>query len=97
MSSSTCFVIKCKIGFALRWTTLRLSHQSIGDFGRWIFNSLKREASHTSFVVAFARQQNYALMLDLDIVCCFFDPQVIKLPPNTHIPEVERLSSGSNT
>lgn len=66
-------------------------------FIKWIPSSLNKKVNQISSVLAFARHQNSASVLDLETVCCFFEPHVIKFPPKkTHKLEVECLSSGSD-
>lgn len=81
MSSSTYLVLEYKIGLALRRTTLRLLHHKTGILAKEILRSLSKEQILTISVATKARQQYSTSMLDLEIMDCFFNPYVMRLPP----------------
>ena len=73
---------------------LRLSHQISGSIGKVILISKKRDCNQVISATKLARLLYYAFVLDLDIVCCFFDCQVTKFEPKyTPNPEVDIWSS----
>lgn len=59
--------------------------------------SENKEFSHTSSAAAVAKQQYSASILEREIIACFFEPHVIRLPPKKiQKPEVDFRSSGSD-
>lgn len=90
-----CFVLACRTGLCVNWTTLELSQSTRGVI--WgTASSLRIVWIHRISAVTADKLLYCASVLDLETTFCFLDHQDIKLePPYTAAPDLECLSSGS--
>ena len=95
-SNSMCFFLECNTGLEANITVLRLSHQITGGVGKVILISERIDCSQVISATKLARLLYSTFVLNLDIVCCFFNCQVTKFEPKyTQNPEVDLRSLGS--
>lgn len=95
ISNSMCFVRAWRIGLCASKTTLRLSQSSIGVW-YWTWSSVNRDSCQRSSEVVCAMLLYSASVLDLATKGYFLELQDTRFgPTKMHVPDVERLSSGS--